>query len=996
METTVGQLLINDALPEDLRDAHRVLDKKGVENLLRQVSARYPERYRDIVHKLETLGAELATRAGTSFSLEDIRRPKAKDAVEASIKRKLQAVWQEALQTPEKRDAKTVAILGDHIDQMRDSVYKESLETGNNFARMIRSGARGNPTQLSALRGGILMVLDHHDKPIPVPILNSYADGLSPAEYFAAAYGTRKGVIAEKEATAKAGFLCLAGGTLVRMADYTVKAIKDIKVGDVVFGSDMDGNAYPVTVTATFMNGVMPVHRFWFRQGRNRSGFVSLEATTAHKILAENKAGVIRREVISLDKMNGTRSAIAAKPQCTSFGTPESRALLLGCLLGDGDISGKSVLMSSADQTLIDQLNESLPDGMTFAKRNRKRVPDYEYVLYTTHRIHKYAGGDRFRHPIKQWLNTFGLLGKYCHNKFIPDAVDSWSNEAVASLLAGLFSTDGSVTRSKLSSVPSIKLGMTSSAIVSKVKELLQTRFGVYSSPIFVTPLSTMKTHTWNGLEFIPRHAAYTLTISTRDNILRFADNIRMIGKKQETLSTCVRDLAAVKRNDDTGFTLVSEEFVGDEEVYDIEVDNKDHLFVLANGLVVSNSKQLSQATNQLLVSNEEPLVGSGYPVESNDPDNVGSVLASDVGKFKAGTIITGDMLPQLMKLKPRILVHSPISAGGRGVPRAAAGVRERGGLSPIGDNIGISAAQAVGEPLSQSMLSMKHESGVARSKAISVGGFQAINQMVQVPGSFQDKATVADVDGRVDNIEKLPQGGYSITVGGKSHIVHADRTVTSKVGDIVEAGDVLSDGIASPAEIVKHKGIGEGRRYFQQKFSQLLKDSNVGVHRRNVELLSRGIINHVQLLEPDVVDGGLPDDIVSYDTLAQHYKPRQGARMVPSADARNKYLEAPALHYSIGTRITPSVQRTLKEFDVPAVNVHDEPPPFEPHMVRVMESTRNDPDFFRRLSGFYIGRGMLDAVQRGGQSEIHGLSWSHSLAQAKDFGKNLSVTGEY
>ena len=38
LNTTVGQLLINDVLPEELRDSHRVLDKKGLQSLLQQVA----------------------------------------------------------------------------------------------------------------------------------------------------------------------------------------------------------------------------------------------------------------------------------------------------------------------------------------------------------------------------------------------------------------------------------------------------------------------------------------------------------------------------------------------------------------------------------------------------------------------------------------------------------------------------------------------------------------------------------------------------------------------------------------------------------------------------------------------------------------------------------------------------------------------------------------------------------------------------------------------
>ena len=41
---TVGQLLVNDALPEEMRDYGRVLDKKGLTALLQEVAQKHPEQ----------------------------------------------------------------------------------------------------------------------------------------------------------------------------------------------------------------------------------------------------------------------------------------------------------------------------------------------------------------------------------------------------------------------------------------------------------------------------------------------------------------------------------------------------------------------------------------------------------------------------------------------------------------------------------------------------------------------------------------------------------------------------------------------------------------------------------------------------------------------------------------------------------------------------------------------------------------------------------------
>jgi DNA-directed RNA polymerase subunit beta' len=592
--TSVGQLLINEALPEDLRDYQRRLDKKGLKDLLREVMRRYPDRYKEIVHRLGQLGADFATSTGSSFSLRDLRSSQTKQRIVSELEGKIRRITAHPSWSDEAKNNKIIELLASRMDEMREGTHAEGLAEGNSFSRAVLSGARGNPANLSSLRGADLMVLDHRDRPIPIPITHSFSEGLSPAEYFAGAYGTRKGIVSTKMATAEAGFL----------------------------------------------------------------------------------------------------------------------------------------------------------------------------------------------------------------------------------------------------------------------------------------------------------------------------------------------------------------------------------------------GKQLANAAGRLVVTDEDPVEGTGYPVDTDDPDNEGAILARPYGEFGAGTVLTPSILQRLRKDHDEILVHSPISAGGSGVPRLAAGVRERGGISPVGDNIGIAASQAVSEPISQSQLSSKHTAGVGGAKAATLSGFQAINQLVQIPKSFQNAATVARMDGRVGQIEEAPQGGRYVWVGDEKHYVYPGVELEVKVGDTITAGDALSEGVPNPAEVVKYKHIGEGRDYLVRRLRQTLRDQGIAINRRNLELVARGLINHVRVVESDGVEDALPDDVIPYDELARRYRPRFGNMALAPARSRNKYLGRPALHYSIGTRVTPQI--------------------FEPHMVRAMESTVHDPDWFRRLGGFYIGKGFSDAVQRGGKSEIHGQNWGHSLARGREFGQQLETEGVY
>lgn len=396
-------------------------------------------------------------------------------------------------------------------------------------------------------------------------------------------------------------------------------------------------------------------------------------------------------------------------------------------------------------------------------------------------------------------------------------------------------------------------------------------------------------------------------------------------------------------------------------------------------------AKRLTGAAHRLVVTDEDVPDNQGLIVDADDPDNIGAILARDEGDFKKGTYIDGSILKSLNAAgRKKLMIYSPISAvsGMNGLPRLAAGVREHGKLAEVGMNVGITAAQAIAEPVSQGMLNSKHGGGVAKNKATrSVTGFNYLNQLVEVPKTFTDGAPVTREDGIVGKIEKAPQGGNYVYIGQQKHYVPADQNVTVKPGQTLEAGDALSDGIVNPKDLAELKGIGEARKRFVQQFKSALQENGLPAHRRNVEVVARGLINQVEITEPDVVPGTYPEDLVSYDYLASHYEPRQG-HTVGAADRHlNQYLEKPVLHYSIGTRITPSVAKDLKENGFNEVIAHKNPPPFKPTMTRAMMSLIGDRDWMVQLGGFNLKKTFLDNVQRGSSSQIHGTSWIPALA---------------
>ena len=402
--------------------------------------------------------------------------------------------------------------------------------------------------------------------------------------------------------------------------------------------------------------------------------------------------------------------------------------------------------------------------------------------------------------------------------------------------------------------------------------------------------------------------------------------------------------------------------------------------------------KQLNQVTHRLsVVDQDDPrqdLAVRGLPVDTDDMDNEGALLAQDFGGYKRNTVLTPKILKDLKARDfSRILVRSPMTGGSPdgGVYARDVGVRERGTLPGRGEMVGMTAAQAIAEPISQGQLSAKHSGGVAGQEK-TVGGFQYINQLIQVPKTFKGGAAHTTVDGRVQKIEDAPAGGKYVFINDKPQYVGSGFDLKVKLGDDVEAGDIISDGMPNPSIITEHKGIGEGRKYFVKAFRDSMGSMGLRSHRRNIELIGRGLIDHVRMTEE--YGDHVPDDVIPYSTLEHGYKPREGFQTLEPSRALNKYLEKPVLHYSIGTKVRPGMLKDMQYFGVKDITVHDKPAPFQPEMVRAMYNLHHDPDWMTRMYGSGLKSSLLDATHRGSTSSATGTSFVPGLAKSVDFGR--------
>ena len=362
----------------------------------------------------------------------------------------------------------------------------------------------------------------------------------------------------------------------------------------------------------------------------------------------------------------------------------------------------------------------------------------------------------------------------------------------------------------------------------------------------------------------------------------------------------------------------------------------------------------------------------TGVPVKAQSTDNVGALLLRPWHNHPAGAVVTQKMVAQAGP-DDQMVIRSPITCKAHnGVCALCSGIQQNGKLPVIGSYVAMNAAKTFIQPLTQSGISSKHGSGIGGKKVEDPDGddqptgFQSIQRMLLAPKVFPGGAVLAPADGRVSDIRQAPQGGWFVTVNQNTTYVPIARKITVKPGDVVQAGDTLTNGVPNPMQIVKYKGIGQGRRYFTRKLNQLLPKAGAGTLRRNLQQFSRAMINKVKITNDQGYGGYYPGDIVDYDDIAQKWTPRDDSKQLPVDKAANTYLQQPTLYYSIGTRITPNVIKNLKKYDIKTVTTNQNPPPFEPQFVRSKQVLSNDKHWLPRLAGERLTDSLFDAAQRG------------------------------
>jgi DNA-directed RNA polymerase beta' subunit len=185
-----------------------VIDSKTLAQLQAHLAQHYPDQYKDILYKLNQVATEAqGSRGGISPSIRHMRESKMWRDRKEKLRQEIQAVYRSPNLTLQQKQDFVKAKLTELSPILTKEVFDAADAENNPFTWVVKSGMKGKPANINNLLGSPLQFTDPKGRIIPVPVLNGYARGLRPSEFWAASYGTRKGMTDTKLSVADSGYL---------------------------------------------------------------------------------------------------------------------------------------------------------------------------------------------------------------------------------------------------------------------------------------------------------------------------------------------------------------------------------------------------------------------------------------------------------------------------------------------------------------------------------------------------------------------------------------------------------------------------------------------------------------------------------------------------------------------------------------------------------------------------------------------------------------------
>ena len=210
IETSVGRILFNQALPEEMRFINKAIKGSKIKELLLECQNQFgKEAAVQLIDNFKDLGFRFATVSGISMSVFDAQVIKEKPKLIAEADQKVEEIdknFHRGLITEMERSRLTEEVWAGLTTKI-DELTWEQIDEDNSLKQIHESGARGSRDQIKQLAGMRGLVTDPLGRIVELPSKSNFREGLEAYEYFTSTRGGRKGLVDKALKTADAGYL---------------------------------------------------------------------------------------------------------------------------------------------------------------------------------------------------------------------------------------------------------------------------------------------------------------------------------------------------------------------------------------------------------------------------------------------------------------------------------------------------------------------------------------------------------------------------------------------------------------------------------------------------------------------------------------------------------------------------------------------------------------------------------------------------------------------
>ena len=223
IETTVGRLIYNQGIPQDLgfvdrTDPEKEFDleidfpviKKNLGTIVAKcINVHGLSESAKVLDYIKATGYKYSTKGAITVSVADVAVPAAKKDILAQADKDVENIhrqYKRGAITDEERYNAVIKIWEKATSDVTEAM-KKNFDELNPIYMMAQSGARGNMNQLRQIAGMRGLMANTSGKAVEIPVKSCFREGLDSLEYFISAHGARKGLTDTALRTADSGYL---------------------------------------------------------------------------------------------------------------------------------------------------------------------------------------------------------------------------------------------------------------------------------------------------------------------------------------------------------------------------------------------------------------------------------------------------------------------------------------------------------------------------------------------------------------------------------------------------------------------------------------------------------------------------------------------------------------------------------------------------------------------------------------------------------------------